>query len=337
MSNLGALKPFTIEKPEPIIGAKTIQLILMREVLDYTVLRTEETRELNTAATPLSINGDGDALRVAFFGSKQKAAESRQLEQMLRTATKEEKVDVPSGAKHEGCYLKDNLCLRCPRCALFGGTNVEAAKEEKFAQIKHRLEYGTAYSLLPFEDVESATTFNAITDLNQVVGQALGTRYAVAPATVFPSIVTLRSVTLTEVILVIKMLRACRSYGAESRIGGDMRNSIFGIAGGWEEVITPLELTLELYDKRPKTNDNAEGAENGSDAEKERAEINGDTVKKIVKKYETFAGNPDKVTIFEPAQVDKIVEEAAKTPLTKDFLSKAYEDAHQYREEQKGK
>lgn len=317
MSDLDLLKPFTVDKPEPIIGAKTIQLILMREVLDYTVLRTEETRELNTTATPLSINGDGDALRVAFFGSKQKAAESRQLEQMLRTATKEENVVVPSGSKHEGCYLKDNLCLRCPRCALFGGTNVEAAREEKFAQIKHRLEYGTAYSLLPFEDIESATTFNAITERNQVVGQALGTRYAVAPATVFPSIVTLRSVTLTEVILVIKMLRACRSYGAESRIGGDMRNAIFGVVGGWEEVITPLELTLELYDKR--------------------AEINDDTVKEIVGRYKPLAGNPDKVTIFDPAQIDGIVQAAANTPLTKGLLEKAYGDAHQYREDQKGK
>lgn len=317
MSSLELLKPFTVERPEPIIGAKTVQIILMREVLDYTVLRTEETRELNTSATPLSIKGEGDALRVAFLGSKQKAAESRQLEQMLRTATKEEKVNVPNGAKHEGCYLKDNLCLRCPRCALFGGTNVEAAANEKFAQIKHRIEYGTAYSLLPFEDVESATTFNAISDLNQTPGQALGTRYAVVPATVFPSILTLKSVTLTEVVLVIKMLRACKSYGAESRIGGDMRNSIFGIVGGWEEVLTPLELTLELYDKR--------------------TEISKDTVKEIVTEYKGLAGNPDRVTVFEPAQIDQLVEEATRTRLTEKFLKGAYKDADQYREEQKGK
>ncbi len=78
MNNLDLLKPFTVEKPEPIIGAKTIQLILMREVLDFTVLRTEETRELNTVATPLSVNeSKKDALRVAFLATKQKAAELR--------------------------------------------------------------------------------------------------------------------------------------------------------------------------------------------------------------------------------------------------------------------
>lgn len=308
MSKLDLLEEFTVAKPEPLIGAETIQLILMREVLDYTVLRTEETRELNTVATPLSLsNGDSTVVRVAFLGTKQKAAESRQLEQLLRTATEEVGLSVPE------CYLKDNLCLQCPRCGLFGATSVKTGRQER-ANIKHRIEYSTAFSLLPFEDIESATTFNAIDDANQTTGQALGSRYAVVPATVFPSIVTLRSATLTEVILTIKTLLACKSYGAESRIGGDMRNSIFGIVGGWEEVVTPLELTLELYDQR-----------NG---------ISGATVKTIVEKYKSLAGNPDKVKVFAPDEVDAIVKEAAEKPLTKEFLEAAYEDVSQYREAQ---
>lgn len=52
---LELLKPYLEAKPSPLIGAKTIQLLLIREIHDYTVLRTEETRELNTVATPLSI------------------------------------------------------------------------------------------------------------------------------------------------------------------------------------------------------------------------------------------------------------------------------------------
>ena len=90
MSSLDFLKPFTVEKPQPLIGAKTVQILLMREILDYTVLRTEDTRELNTVATPLSLNnGDDTIRRVAFLATKQKAAESRQLEQLLRTGTSE--------------------------------------------------------------------------------------------------------------------------------------------------------------------------------------------------------------------------------------------------------
>jgi CRISPR type I-D-associated protein Csc2 len=309
MSNLGLLKPFTVERPEPLIGAKTIQVLLMREVLDYTVLRTEETRELNTVATPLSLNnGDATIMRVAFLATKQKAAESRQLEQLLRTATSEAGMTVAE------CYLKDALCLECPRCGLFGATSTVSGRAER-ANIKHRIEYSTAFSLLPFEDIESAMTFNAINDANQTTGQALGSRYAVVPATVFPSIVTLRSVTLTEVILTLKTLLACKSYGAESRIGGDMRNSVFGIVGGWEEVITPLELTLELYDQR----DN----------------LSGDTIKAIVEKYKQLAGNPSNVTALTPGQVDDIVKAAAETPLDKALLAKAYEDVKTYGEAQR--
>jgi len=308
MNSLDMLKPFIVENPQPIIGAKTIQILLMREILDYTVLRTEETRELNTVVTPLSVNDDKATMRVAFLATKQKAAESRQLEQMLRTATAE--TDVNSTE----CYLKDNLCLECPRCALFGATSVESGRANR-ANIKHRIEYSTAFSLLPFEDIESATTFNAINDRNQTTGQALGTRYAVIPATVFPSIISLKSVTITEFILTIKTLLACKSYGAESRIGGDVRNSIFGIIGGWEEVITPLELSLEVYDQR----DN----------------LNGDTFKAIAEKYKPLAGNSYRVAIFEPDQVDEIVDIASKTQLDKAFLEKAYADVKAYVDVQK--
>ncbi len=309
MSSLDLLRPFTVERPEPLIGARTVQLVLMREALDYTVLRTEETRELNTVATPLSITDDRETLRVAFLATKQKAAESRCLEQLLRTATIEAGMNVPE------CYLKDHLCLQCPRCALFGGTSTESGRQER-ANIKHRIEYSTAFSLLPFEEIESVMTFNAINDVTQTTGQALGSRYAVAPASLFPSVVTLRSVTIAEVILTIKTLLGCRSYGAESRVGGDMRNSVLGIAAGWEEVITSLELTLELYDRR--------------------GNISNRVVTEIVEEYRSLAGNPDRVVVFGPEQVDAIVAEAARTPLTREFLEAAYECTRGYREAQEG-
>ncbi|MEW6081815.1 MAG: type I-D CRISPR-associated protein Cas7/Csc2 [Bacillota bacterium] len=307
--SLDMLTPYLVEIARPIIGAKTIQVILFREVLDYTVLRTEETREVNTVVTPLSISIGKDVRRAAFLGSKQKAVESRELERMLRTA------GVEAGLVELQCHLKDNLCLKCPRCALFGGTNVESGSE-KIANIKHRIEYGTAFSLLPFEEVRVALTFNAINDKTQKTGQALGTRYAVRPSTVFPSVVTLKSVTHKELILVIKTLLSARNYGAETRIGGDMRNSIVGIVAGWEEMITPLELTLELYDRRE--------------------DLSGDTVAGILDRYQAYAGNPNKLKVFTPEQVDLMVEQVAEVSLDRRFLDEAYADVAQYRLEQKG-
>jgi len=324
---LDKLQPYFVDKPHPLMEAKTVQLVLLREVLDYTVLRTEETRELNKVTTPLSISQPQNELRVAFLASKQKAAESRQMEQVLRTAIKfaglayvsrdgkPTLTDSPDkGDKSVDCYLKDNLCLSCPRCALYGGTSIEEGRGEPRANIKHRIEYSTAFSLMPFKDIGESITFNALIDVTQTTGQALGDRYVVIPATVFPSIVTLRSVTRREFVLAIKTLLACHSYGAESRTGGDARNTIFGIVAGWEEIITPLELTLELYDKRDS--------------------LTGDTIKTILDGYKPLAGNKDRVTIFTPQEVEDLVKEAADVSLDKKFLEESYKDMADYRKVQ---
>ncbi|TEB11496.1 hypothetical protein Psfp_03955 [Pelotomaculum sp. FP] len=304
------IEQYLVDKPQPLIGAKTLQLIVMREILDYTVLRTEEDRQLNTVYTPLSVKEDKATRRVAFLATKQKAAESRQLEQLLRTATEEAKLSIPE------CYLKDKLCMKCPRCGLYGATSTESGQSER-ANIKHRIEYSTAFSLLPYENIATVTTFNAINDKNITTGQALGSRYAVAPATLFPSIVTLKSVTSIELALAVKTLLACKSYGAESRIGGDVRNTIIGVTAGWEEVITSLELTLELYDRRDKITP---------------AEI----AAFIKKDYVPKAGNPDKVIVLEKEQTDELIKECVNTTLDKGLLEKAYKDIREYRAIQVG-
>ena len=303
------LESYLVERPRPIIGAKTVQLTLMREILDYTVLRTEETRELNTVHTPFSVSKANEPVRrVAFLATKQKAAESRELEHLLRTAT------ATAGLKYSDCYLKDNLCMQCPRCGLYGGTSTVAGQQER-ANIKHRIEYSTAFSLLPFDDIGTALTFNAINDRNQTTGQALGQRFVVQPATLFPSVVTLKSVTQRELILTIKTLLACKSYGAESRIGGDVRNTIWGVVAGWEEVITSLELTLELADHLDT--------------------LNAEVVRQIIQeKYLPMAGNPKQIVVLEPAEVEALVKECAETELDRNFLEAAYKDIANYRAEQ---
>jgi CRISPR-associated protein Csc2 len=308
MTGLERLRGYLVEKPKPLIGAETIQLLLLREILDYTVLRTEETRELNSANTPLSESDRATVVkRVAFLGTKQKAAESRQMEYLLRSAAADAGKEVPSGKLGEGCYLKDNLCLRCPRCGLYG-----ASALSKEANIKHRIEYSTAFSLLPYDQISEEITFNAVDESSQTTGQALGSRNVVKPASVFPSIVTLKGVTREELVLTVKTLLACKSYGAESRIGGDCRNTFFGVVAGWEELITALEFTLELYDRKDG--------------------LQADAMKEVLEqKYKALAGNPERIKILTPAEVDAVVKECAETPLDRGFLDKAYNDIAGYR------
>lgn len=308
MSVLEKISKYLVPKPRPLIGAETIQLILLREILDYTVLRTEESRELNWVHTPLSESERSTVVkRVAFLGTKQKAAESRQLEYMLRSAA------AQAGKPIKECYLKDNLCLKCPRCGLFGATALGEAPN-----IKHRIEYSTAFSLLPLDQISQEVTFNAVGEKDQRTGQALGSRHAVKPASLFPSIVTLRAVTREELILTIKTLLACKSYGAETRIGGDCRNTFFGVVAGWEEIITPLELTLELYDMKEQL---------------DAAALHSI----LVDKYKPMAGNPNQVMVLLREEVDELVETCADTALDRQFLDKAYNDIDEYRAMQEEK
>jgi CRISPR-associated protein Csc2 len=304
-----ALQEYFVTDPHPILTKKTFQIVLMREALDYAIFRTEETREINKALTPASIQrADEQMERVAFLASKQKAVESREFMSMLRTVADDQDVEIPE------CWLKDHLCLKCPRCVLFGGTNA-SSYEKANANIKHRIAYGTAFSLADYQDVQEAITFNAISDDTSTTGQALGTRNVVKPATLFPSIVTLQSVSWKELLLAFKAILGAHRYGAESRIGGDMRNAVFCIVAGWEEVITPLEMTLELYDLQ------AEG-------------ITSAVVKSVLDEYAEEAVHRGKAKVLPVEEVEALVADVRAFELTAAFLESAYDEAQAYREAQ---
>src|SRR4029077_15671758 len=97
----------------------------------------------------------------------------------------------------------------------------------------------------------------------------------------------------------------CKSYGAESRTGGDCRNSIFAVAAGWEEIITSLELTLELYDQKK--------------------ELSAADLRNLLEsKYKSSAGSPGEVTLLGTDEIDAIVKECAETELDGSFLDDAY-------------
>ena len=305
------LQDYFVDAPKPILTKETIQVVLMREALDYTIFRTEETREINKALTPISMQRlDEQMERVAFLASKQKAVESRELARVLRTAAAEQRVEI-----HD-CWLKDHLCLQCPRCVLFGGTNASSYMTgQNAANIKHRIAYSTAFSLAEYHEVEEAITFNAVSEQDIKTGQVLNVRNVVRPATLFPSIVSFQSVTWKEFLLALKAILGAHRYGAESRIGGDMRNTVFGIVAGWEEIITPLELALELYDRQ------GDG-------------ITSETVIDVLKSYEKTAAHRSKVKVLSTGETESVVDAIGQFGLGKKFLKATYQEAEAYRKEQ---
>jgi CRISPR-associated protein Csc2 len=225
------LEPYLVEEISPLLDARVVQVLVLRQTHDYTIFRTEESRELNTVVIPESISSMTPTIKVAFFASKQKAPENRMFSRLLRTAGNFE------------CHLKDELCMKCPRCVLFGAVSTKGGHDYN---IKHRIEYSTAFSLERYEDLLETITFNAIEENTQLTGQALNITHNVRPLANFPSVVSLTSATWPELAFYLKTVLATKAYGAETRTKGDMRNTILGIVAGYEEVITSLEYSLEL-------------------------------------------------------------------------------------------
>ncbi|MHA1249866.1 MAG: type I-D CRISPR-associated protein Cas7/Csc2 [Candidatus Helarchaeota archaeon] len=298
---INELNEYFNDKLTPYINAKTIQVVLLRQILDFTILRTEDSRELNTVELPKSFEDTSREIYGLFLASKQKAVENRRFMELLRTV------------KDYDCYLPMNLCMKCPRCVLFGAVKPTGAKYN----IKHRIEYSSAFSLEPFADIQEIITFNAINDGNQKTGQALNITHNIRPLTIFPSIISLKSVTPHEFVMTIKTILSSHSYGAETRVKGDVRNEIIGIVGAMEEIITPLELNIELRDIL-----------NGDKPISMEDLVN--KTSEILEKYKKLAASPNKVKILQNNELETLIKKIRNIEIDKEFVDKMQKDVEEF-------
>jgi hypothetical protein len=124
----------------------------------------------------------------------------------------------------------------------------------------------------------------------------------------FPSIVSINSPTWEELVLVIKNILRCKSYGAEGRTKGDMVNYITGIIVANEEVLTPLEYVLEL-------------SEPNADSDFLKATYT------IAQKYLEMAVSQEAVRILSPQELENFVNYIQNLQLEKEFIEKAFKDS----------
>jgi len=306
--NLGKLEELFVDEIGLHRTSQNIQLILMRQTHDYSIFRTEETRELNIATLPNHVEDDSSVMRVAMLASKQKAPENRHYLDLVRTLANEEKLDDDQ----KECALKDNLCQKCPRCVLFGSVSTEGGRGPRF-NIKHRVAYSTAYSIETYEEISELMTFNAVNSVDQSTGQALGYTENVSPLANFPSVVTLNSVTKREFIMYLKAILSCKSYGAETRLKGDVINHVVGIVGGLEEIVTPIDVLLASavdkneYLKKPveKTHE-------------------------ILEDFSEHAVFKDQLVILSPDQVNTLLDEVLDFDADEEFVEGLYDEAETF-------
>lgn len=124
------------------------------------------------------------------------------------------------------CSLKDNLCMACPSCFIFGGTG-ETSQANVPYNLLSRVLGETLISLQEVKDVFICTT-NAVDEESYTTGQALMTTIAVPPETEFLGIVTIKDPTPEITSIIVDNLNRIRRIGASNREWGKCEIDIIG-------------------------------------------------------------------------------------------------------------
>ncbi len=124
------------------------------------------------------------------------------------------------------CALKDDLCMKCPTCFLFGGTGETSSSGVQY-NILSRI-YGE--TLISESEVDEITpyTANAIREQDLKTGQALMTILTVPKETVFRGVVTIKDPTPEMVTIILDNILRLSRIGARSVEWGRVQTEIEG-------------------------------------------------------------------------------------------------------------
>lgn len=124
------------------------------------------------------------------------------------------------------CSLKDNLCMRCPTCLLFGGTG-ETSSAKVHYNLLSRVLGETFISMTEVGDIFSYTA-NAVDERTLSTGQALMNIITVPSETEFIGVITLHDPIPETAAIIVYNLKRFTRLGASTREWGRCENSILG-------------------------------------------------------------------------------------------------------------
>jgi CRISPR type I-D-associated protein Csc2 len=124
------------------------------------------------------------------------------------------------------CALKDDLCMKCPTCFLFGGTGETSSANVKY-NILSRVYGETFISENKVGDITPYTA-NAVREQDLTTGQALMSILTVPKETVFRGVVTLKDPTPEMVSVLVENIGRLSRIGARSVEWGRVQTEIEG-------------------------------------------------------------------------------------------------------------
>src|SRR3972149_9586717 len=198
-----------LETPSLLSKGVYLQLVVEMKLLDDAIIRSNEAEEV------LTYHYKAEGLRNRFI------IPWRKVKGKLRRLVMEKQ---RSYNIQPDCALKDDLCLNCPSCLLFGGTGETSSSKVQY-NILSRVLGETFISTEKVEGIQNYTQ-NAVGEKDLMTGQALMTILTVPKETVFKGVVTIKDPTTVMAAIIADNIKRLTRIGARSVEWGRVETQI---------------------------------------------------------------------------------------------------------------
>ena len=226
-----------LQTPSLLSKGVYLQLVVEMKLLDDAIIRSNEPEEVLT----YHYKALGNRFIIPW----------RKVKGKLRRLVLEKQRGLNI---EENCALKDELCMRCPTCLLFGGTGETSEKGPHGKQnynILSRVLGETFISTNEEKGIQNYTQ-NAVGEKDLRTDQALMTILTVPKETLFKGVVTIKDPTKEMASVIVDNLKRLTRIGARSVEWGRVETTIVSAKLSDREDISVYNL---LQADEPQTDD----------------------------------------------------------------------------------
>ena len=217
-------------------------LIVVRETESFPVFQTDGT--LNIAKVKGGLQNGDPLIRLAMFKRKQSSPERLTGRELLRSVGITQNEEA---GEENYCDYNEQFCTACPDCVYYGFAIGESGSE------KSKVYVDTAYSITGYDESHQQFSFNALYEEGNMsrhgeVRSSFGEQDHVVPQVFFPSVITIKDVTVNSFAYVLNNVLRTKRYGAQTTRTGRLANRIVGAVFADGEIFSNLKFTQALHD-----------------------------------------------------------------------------------------
>lgn len=217
-------------------------LIMVRETESFPVFQTDGT--LNIAKVKGGLQNGDSLIRLAMFKRKQSSPERLTGRELLRSAGITQNEEA---GEDDYCDYNEQFCTICPDCVYYGFAIGDSGSE------KSKVYVDTSYSITGYDESHQQFSFNALYEKGNMsqhggVRSSFGEQDHIIPQVFFPSVITIKDVTVNSFAYVLNNVLRTKRYGSQTTRTGRLANHIVGAVFADGEIFSNLKFTQAIHD-----------------------------------------------------------------------------------------